>query len=407
MNVRFAPSPTGKMHIGNFRTLMFVYLFSYFNNLKLICRIDDTDILRNNLDSLKNILLVLHVFLINYCSYNQLTKINKCIEYLNLLNDKKLVYRCICTDRKHCNCINKSYNYGSYVLDVKAALNNESKIVYNDNIYGQIEFNTIHDIVIFRSNKMPLYNFISVVCDIEDEISLIVRGCEHITNTWQQRSEKIVSIIDLIKNGYLRSTIKNYVVLLGLNTGDKEYFNVENIIKDFKYKNFHKTNAKYSIDKLTSLNKKHIQSLTRESLIDELQLYLMLNNIDTQNLNLDYLPCNLKRYSLLSQLYYDLICLSGNYYTSNLQENISYLQQKDQLCIFNQIVTYIQKKISIREILNSLSLEFDKKTLHTVFRILTIYVVNGIDSASIRDIIGEEEIIYRILNYKKFIIVHS
>ena len=284
---------------------------------------------------------------------------------------------------------------------------------------------------------MPLYNFISVVCDIEDEISLIVRGCEHITNTWQQiaiyksldkkipefvhlsivldddnkklskRSEKIVSIIDLIKNGYLRSTIKNYVVLLGLNTGDKEYFNVENIIKDFKYKNFHKTNAKYSIDKLTSLNKKHIQSLTRESLIDELQLYLMLNNIDTQNLNLDYLPCNLKRYSLLSQLYYDLICLSGNYYTSNLQENISYLQQKDQLCIFNQIVTYIQKKISIREILNSLSLEFDKKTLHTVFRILTIYVVNGIDSSSIIDIIGEEEIIYRILNYKKFIIVHS
>ena len=432
MNVRFAPSPTGKMHIGNFRTLIFVYLFANFNNLKLICRIDDTDLSRNNCNSLQNILLVLHIFMIQYYCYNQLTQINKCNKYLEYLVKNNFVYRCVCVNRTNCECVCKNYSNGAYVLKAKEILG--ESVVYNDKIYGKICFNHINDIVIFRSNKIPLYNFVTVVCDIQDNISVVIRGCEHIVNTWQQiaiykslnanlpeflhlsivcdsnnkklskRSDSVISIIDLIKMGYLRSAIKNYVVLLGLNTGNNEYFNVENIKDFFKYENFHKTNAKYSIEKLTSINKKHLQNLDSDVLLDNLNYYFMLNNVVVEKINFDYLPKDLKRYSLLSQIHYDLDCLSGNYYNINITQNINYLKQQNVLEIFKQILNLLQTQQNIIEILESVCLKFDKKIVHKIFRVLTINVYEGINSNAIIGIIGTQQVIKRINCYKKIII---
>ena len=434
MVLRFAPSPTGKIHIGNFRTLLFTYLYCCFYNERFICRIDDTDILRNNIEYLKEILFILNIFNIHYFTYNQMSKFNIYKKYLNQLISLEYIYRCKCLDRKFCICYDKKYNDGVYILDYKKVLQNNKEISYIDCVYGEIKFtDDIYDIVLCRANMIPLYNFASVICDIEDKINIIIRGCDHIINTWKQlliyyalgidppkfahlslligndnkklskRSETTISIIDLLKLGYLRSAIKNYAILLGFNYKNLEFFNIEDLNNIFCIKYWSKNNAKYSLDKLLYLNKKHFQNLSYCEIINDFYLYLQVNDYNCQNINFDYIPLNLNRYSLMSQFYYDICCLSDFFYEKNFDVNISYLYtQIDIVKSMNDLFFIYDEDLNIA--IRELCKIYVAKYVHTVFRVITLNVFDGLDTFSIINLLKYANIMHKFERYFQYIL---
>jgi len=352
-----------------------------------------------------------------------------CKYYLDLLISNNHVYRCICDTKSYnCDCKNKNLRKGSYVLNSKSVIGNEI-VSYNDQLYGNISFkNEIYDVLLCRDNGLPLYNFISVICDIKDKISYIIRGSDHIINTWKQiliyralkvdlptfihlplvldinnkkiskRNDNNISILDLLKYGYIRTAIINYVCTLGYSYNNQQYFDYNDIISFFNVKYFSKNNAQYCMHKLLDINRKHLQSSDYYKIIDDYSLYLQLNN--NNQVDLKYLPRSYTRYSTLVQLHTDMECFTGLYYVDNLERNKNYLQ--NYLCLLeNLFLTLTSYEDNLNSIFEYLYRKYDysKKVIHTVFRICTIHVITGPDSATICESLGYSEVYKRIKNY--------
>ena len=429
MNLRFAPSPTGTLHIGNFSTMICNYLYSKVHNKEFICRIDDTDINRNKSSYLQEIYFILGIFQIQHITYNQLSEIEEYTKYKNILYSKNLIYFCDCEIRNNCECTNVCKTEGVMVIKSHKVINYQD-LEYYDEVYGKIvvKKDKIHDIVISRRNGMYLYVFTNAICDIKYNISTIMRGCDHILNTVNQiiinkaldikipkfihlplildqhnsklskRSNELITIIDLLKMGYLRSTIINYAVLLRLKYKNEEYFHFSKVVNIFHIKYISRNNAQYSIDKLLYLNKLHLKNSNYSSLINDFALYVSLNNIDASKLNFKYFPIkNYHRYSTLKQLYKDLYCLSGSSYEQNLTTNLKFIQNNKNL--FQKLFDLLKNNKDLNYILNQLSKDFDTRLTHTLFRIVTINSLEGIESTSIYELLGYQEILNRIQKY--------
>ena len=207
IKVRFAPSPTGELHLGGARTALFNWLFAKHNKGKFFLRIEDTDTLRSKEKYTKQILDSLSWLgfewddpIIYQSERNSQYKL-----YLKKLLDSNQVYRCFCSR----NDLEESRNDGDYKYsgkcrnlseqDVKEKLNQginftyrifipDGKTDYNDLVYGQItvDNNEIDDFIIVRSDGSPTYNFTAVVDDHDMSISHVIRGEDHLANTPKQ-----------------------------------------------------------------------------------------------------------------------------------------------------------------------------------------------------------------------------
>ena len=328
---RFAPSPTGNLHIGGVRTALFNYIYAKQNNGKFLVRIEDTDQERsmekfekNILDGLEMIGLVPdenpvkqsergHLYLsaaqkivdlgLGYycdCQPERLEKLRNQQQKAG----KKPMYDGKCRERN----LSKSENT---VLRLKTPRDGEVK--FNDLVRGEVIFDNceLDDLILMRSNGSPTYHLCNVVDDAAQGVTTVIRGEDHLSNTPRQihiqealgfppleyahlplvlgenkkrlsKRDAVTSLDEYIVAGYLPSSMVNMLARLGWSKGDKEIFYLDDLIRDFRMQEVQKAGAVFDIKKLDWINTNHLANLDLEEFIDHLKPYLKKENIDLE-----------------------------------------------------------------------------------------------------------------------------
>ena len=322
VRVRFAPSPTGELHLGGARTALFNWLFAKNQNGLFYLRIEDTDTARSKdkytsqiLDSLSWLGLKWDKPLVYQSGRSKQYK-----TYLNHLIDSGVVYRCFCSK----NDLESSKNEGHYKYSgkcrdistqtIKEKLNQgisftyriripDGSTNYNDLVYGKIKISNdqLDDFIIFRSDGSPTYNFTAVIDDHAMSITHVIRGEDHLSNTPKQiilykalgfeipifahlpmilgSDKKRLSkrhgapgIQFFREDGYLPLSLVNYLALLGWNSGNEdEVFTLGSLIKKFDLKKIQKKGAIWDQKKLNWLSGQHIINLNTDFILDSIR----------------------------------------------------------------------------------------------------------------------------------------
>ena len=324
--LRFAPSPTGDMHIGNLRVALINHILANQLNEELLIRIEDTDKKRNIDGKEKEILEILNLFSIDY---TRVVHQSENIKYhtqmaMKLLLDKK-AFNCYCSDealeedREKAKQEKKPYRYSGFCETVsdeaKFQCNApftvrlkkpENNIEFTDLVKGEFKYEPfdVDSFIILRKDKTPTYNFACSVDDMLYDISTVIRGEDHLSNTPKQihirkslgydkdinyvhlpiilnletgkkmsKRDDASSVKYLVDEGYLPVAIANYLILLGYNP-PVEVFTLEEAMQWFDIKKVSKAPAKFDISKLKFLNREHLK------MMDELRLSKILGYSD-------------------------------------------------------------------------------------------------------------------------------
>ena len=290
---RIAPSPTGLLHLGTARTALYNYLFTRKHKGKFIVRIEDTDKERSKGEFEKDILDGLSWLGITHDElFRQSERTEIYTKYLKQLIDSGKAYL----------SKEESTKEPGTQVEVVRLKNHGETVTFEDEIREEITFDTteLGDMVIARSITEPLYHFAAVVDDHEMDVTHVIRGEDHISNTPRQiliqralgfpepiyahiplilasdrskmsKRKQATSITEYRKNGYIKGAIVNYLAFLGWNPGtEKEVYTVEELVKDFSLKQVQKGGAVFDVNKLNWFNREHLRALPSE---DILQLF--------------------------------------------------------------------------------------------------------------------------------------
>ena len=320
---RFAPSPTGPLHIGGVRTALFNWLFSKNQKGIFHLRIEDTDKERSKEEYKKQIIQSLKWIGIQADEeeYVQSTKIKKHVEIVNKLLDKGFAYKCYCTEhkieeeKKRAKQKKLPYIYNRKCRDIKDVPKNidpvirfKSKIegssTLNDLVQGKvnIENATIEDFIILRKDGTPTYNLSAAADDKEMAITHIIRGDDHKMNTFKQmqifqsmgwdlptyvhiplihtsdgkklsKRDKASTLDDYKKIGIMADALRNYLLRLGWSFKDKEIFTLDESIKHFNIEGIGKSPSKLDMSRILSMNEHYIKNMNENDLFDHLIKY--------------------------------------------------------------------------------------------------------------------------------------
>ena len=319
---RFAPSPTGKLHIGGARTALFNFLYSKNQKGKFLLRIEDTDKERSKKEFQSQIVSSLKWLGIDFDDQEiyQSNNILKHIDVANELLKKKHAYKCYCLpeelaqERAKAKAKGVNYIYSGkcrnltkekeapYIIRLK--VEKDKKIILYDGVQGNVEIdtNTIEDYVILRSDNTPTYNLSASVDDKLMNISHVIRGDDHKINAIKQiilfqfmgwkipkyfhiplihtidgkklsKRENASTADDYKKIGILPIALRNYLLRLGWSYKDKEIFNDEESIKFFNLKNIGKSPSKLDYERIKSLNEYYIKNLNEKDLFENFKNY--------------------------------------------------------------------------------------------------------------------------------------
>jgi len=300
IRVRFAPSPTGNLHIGGARTCLFNWLYAQAKKGKFVLRIEDTDQARSKKEYLDEILNSLKWLGFDWDEiYYQGQRFAVYKEFAQKLLQSGAAY------------IEKSPE-GKEAIIFKVT---PQKIKINDLIRGEIEFDaeTIKDQVLIKSDGTPTYNFACVVDDAQMKITHVIRGEDHISNTPKQallynalgfslpefahlplilgaeggrlsKRTGATAISDYRKAGYLAPALVNYLLLLSWAPGEnREVIDINEAIKLFDIKNVNKTAAAFDINKLNWMNNQYLKKADPEQLTDTIIPLLIDKKLITQD----------------------------------------------------------------------------------------------------------------------------
>ncbi|MEK7589920.1 MAG: glutamate--tRNA ligase [Patescibacteria group bacterium] len=297
IRTRIAPSPTGDLHIGTVRTALFNYLFAKQNGGKFIIRIEDTDKERSTKEFEDDILEGFRWLGLKEDEfYRQSERTDIYKKYIQQMLDNGTAY------------ISKeeSKAEAGKEIEVVRLKNAGKKVKFEDMVRGEIEFDTteLGDFVIARSTEDPLYHLAVVVDDHEMNITHIIRGEDHISNTPRQiliqealgitrpkyahiplilapdrskmsKRHNATSITEYRQKGYISSALINYMALLGWNPGtDKELFTLDELIKEFDLEKIQKGGAIFDIEKLNWFNREYMKKMSKAELLTEIEKYL-------------------------------------------------------------------------------------------------------------------------------------
>jgi len=320
---RFAPSPTGPLHIGGVRTALFNWLFSKNQKGTFYLRIEDTDKERSRNEYKNQIIESLKWIGIEHDNeeYIQSTKIKKHIEIANELLNKGFAYKCYCSEqeieeeKKRAKQKKLPYIYNRKCRDLKeqpkvleAVLRFKSKIegnsILKDLVQGdvKIENSTIEDFIILRKDGTPTYNLSAAVDDKDMNITHIIRGDDHKMNTFKQmqifqnmnwglpayvhiplihtsegkklsKRDKASTLDDYKKIGIMPDALRNYLLRLGWSFKDKEIFTLDESIKHFNIEGIGKSPSKLDMSRILSMNEHYIKNMNENDLFDHLVKY--------------------------------------------------------------------------------------------------------------------------------------
>jgi glutamyl-tRNA synthetase len=317
IRTRFAPSPTGFLHVGGARTALFNWLYTRRHGGTFILRIEDTDQVRSTEESTRAILDAMVWLGLNWDEgpYFQAERVNIHREAVRKLIDTGKAYHCTCTPeeldskRKRALAEGRKPKYDGTCRDRGLAGCSGSVVrfrgpemgttVVSDLIKGNISFNNeeLDDLIIERADGYPTYNFAVVVDDAQMEITHVIRGDDHVNNTPKQiqiyealgydvplfghvpmilgadkarlsKRHGATSVMDYREMGYLPESLVNYLVRLGWSHGDQEIFTMEELIREFSLEAVGKSAAVFNPEKLLWLNQHYIKTYPEERLIE-------------------------------------------------------------------------------------------------------------------------------------------
>ena len=322
---RFAPSPTGPLHIGGVRTALFNWLFSKNQNGHFYLRIEDTDRERSNEKYKKQIIESLKWIGIEYNGkeYIQSQKINDHKKIAEELIKKDFAYKCYCSEeeikeqKEKCKKKGIPFIYDRKWRDpknleipknIEPVIRFKSKIsgssLGKDLVQGEITVSNsiIEDFIILRKDGSPTYQLSAVADDHSMNITHVIRGDDHKINTFKQKQiyeamnwklpefahiplihseggsklskrDKVSTIDDYIKLGILSDALRNYLLRLGWSHKDKEIFSLEESIKLFDLAGIGKSPSKLDMSRILSLNEHYIKNIEEKELFELLKKY--------------------------------------------------------------------------------------------------------------------------------------
>jgi len=320
VRVRFAPSPTGYLHIGNLRAAIFNWLFAKHHGGKFLIRVEDTDLQRSKQEYKDYMLASLAWMGIDYDEpiVTQSERVDVHKKMIDRLIQEGKAYRCFCTDQETEQRKKEASGYDdlfsgydgfcysrrSEDIDVKRPFvvrfrlpRDKKAVVFEDLIRGtiQVDIDQFDDFIIARSDGTPMYNLAVVVDDDFMKVTHIIRGEDHISNTPKQimlceafgftlpkfahvplilgpsgdklsKRDAAVSVLDYRDQGFLPEALLNYLVRLGWSHGDQEVFSKKELISYFDLDHVGKTGAIFDIDKLLWLNGVYMRDMPAENL---------------------------------------------------------------------------------------------------------------------------------------------
>ncbi len=390
---RFAPSPTGNLHIGGARTALFNWLFSKNQKGKFLLRIEDTDILRSKDEYYEQIISTLNWLEINWDEepYIQSKNIESHINVANTLLKNGYAYKCYCTEKeleeekklclakkipytysKKCRNILEEDNKKSFVVRFKSKT--EGKTVLRDLVQGDVEINnnTIEDFVILRKDNKPTYNLSAAVDDYQMKISHVIRGDDHKINAFKQiqifesmkwkipdyahiplihsiegkklsKRDDASTVEDYKKIGILPEALRNYLLRLGWSYKDKEIFSVKESIELFNLKNIGKSPSKLDFERIKSMNEYYIKSTKDEILLEKLIHYSELYKEKIPKQFHETIKINLSFLKNKSKSLEDIYNNSKYIFSYELNENQIQKIDKSKLTIIKDIYSLIKK----------------------------------------------------------------
>jgi glutamyl-tRNA synthetase len=326
VRVRFAPSPTGYLHIGNTRTLLINYFFARNKGGSLVLRIEDTDIERSEAKYEASITEDLQWLGIAWDEgpLRQSDRLDIYLNYANLLLEKDAAYKCFCTikdleqmresslrkgepPRYNGTCKNLSADAvrsmeqegRPYVVRFKSL---EKQIAFTDYIHGRIDFprNHVDDFILMKKEHTPSYNFAVTIDDMLMRITHVIRGADHVSNTPKQimlfealgykppeyahhslltgddkkplsKRHGVTNIRGFRDAGILPSALTNYVGIIGRNV-KKEMMDMEELVNAFSLDSLSPSDSVFDMDKLLWFNKEHMRKAPAELLLKDMGL---------------------------------------------------------------------------------------------------------------------------------------
>ncbi|CAM3832441.1 glutamate--tRNA ligase [Avibacterium gallinarum] len=333
VRTRFAPSPTGYLHVGGARTALYSWLFAKHNQGEFVLRIEDTDLERSTPEATQAILEGMEWLNLawDHGPYYQTKRFDRYNQVIDQMLEQGLAYRCYCSKERLENLRNEQEKnkekprYDGYCLHhapenpdaphvVRFKNPQEGSVVFDDAVRGRIEISNseLDDLIIRRTDGSPTYNFCVVIDDWDMGITHVVRGEDHINNTPRQinilkalnapiptyahvsmilgddgqklsKRHGAVSVMQYRDDGFLPEALLNYLVRLGWGHGDQEIFSVEEMIKLFELTQVSKSASAFNTEKLLWLNHHYIRELPPEYVAKHLAWHYQHQGIDTSN----------------------------------------------------------------------------------------------------------------------------
>ncbi|WP_241624175.1 glutamate--tRNA ligase [Rosenbergiella epipactidis] len=333
IKTRFAPSPTGYLHVGGARTALYSWLYARHNQGDFVLRIEDTDLERSTPEAIEAIMDGMNWLSLNWDEgpYYQTKRFDRYNQVIDQMLEADTAYRCYCS-RERLDALREQQmeagekpRYDGCCRDtehghtpdephvVRFRNPQEGSVIFDDQIRGPIEFSNqeLDDLIIRRTDGSPTYNFCVVVDDWDMGITHVIRGEDHINNTPRQinilkaigaevpvyahvsmilgddgkklsKRHGAVGVMQYRDDGFLPEALLNYLVRMGWAHGDQEIFSVDEMVQLFQLDAVSKSASAFNTEKLLWLNHHYITTLAPEYVATQLQWHIDQQQIDTR-----------------------------------------------------------------------------------------------------------------------------
>jgi glutamyl-tRNA synthetase len=324
VRTRFAPSPTGFLHIGGLRTALFCWLYARRHGGQFVLRIEDTDLERSTPEAIQQILDGLEWAMLNHDEgpFYQTKRFDRYKEVIEEMLATGKAYRCYCSKEEleqmrtqqiargekprydgRCRERNDPVPDAPWVVRFKNPLTGE--VTVDDVVHGRVVFQNseLDDLIIARSDGTPTYNFCVVVDDMDMQITHVIRGDDHLNNTPRQlnmllaldarppvyahlpmilgpdgaklsKRHGAVSVLQYRDEGFLPEAVLNYLSRLGWSHGDQEIFSIEEMVSFFDIADVNKSASAFNVEKLAWVNQQHMMHVPASRIVPVLRWQL-------------------------------------------------------------------------------------------------------------------------------------
>ncbi|STY29608.1 glutamyl-tRNA synthetase, catalytic subunit [Legionella wadsworthii] len=456
VRTRFAPSPTGFLHVGGVRTALFSWLYAKHHHGQFILRIEDTDQERSTKESVQAILDGMSWLGMDYDEgpFYQTERYDRYKQVAQQFMEEGKAYRCECSKERleelrtaqlaakekprydgHCRDKDLPQSDKPFVIRFKNPQN--GTVSFHDEVYGEIhvENSELDDLILVRSDGHPTYNFAVVIDDIDMKITHVIRGDDHINNTPRQinlfqalsapipifahlpmilgedgkrlsKRHGAVSVLQFKEMGILPHALLNYLVRLGWSCGDQEIFSMDEMIALFDLKNVSRGVSSFNYEKLYWLNQHYQKNDPEEDVAQALHWHFEQKNIDvSQGPKLtDLVSIQAERCKTLAE-----ICeMSLYFYTDSIEYDEDAVKKHLRPVILEPLTALYERlqsvatweKDHLQECINDISAQFDIN-MGKIAQPLRVAVTGSSMSPSIDmtlTLLGKDRVIKRLKN---------